>query len=51
MTLLSEVVKEEIFLQAAERRGMQVSQKDIESEDEKLLAIAAWLEHRLATKP
>lgn len=37
MTLLSEVVKEEIFLQEAERRGMQVSQKDIESEVEKLL--------------
>lgn len=37
MTLLSEVVKEEIFLQEAERRNMKVEKKEIESEVEKLL--------------
>ncbi|MEE3198769.1 MAG: peptidylprolyl isomerase [Planctomycetota bacterium] len=37
MTLLSEVIKEEIFLQEAERRELKVSKKEIESEVEELL--------------
>ena len=37
MTLLSEVIKEELFLQEAERRGLQVSGKDVESEVEAVL--------------
>jgi len=37
MTLLSEVIKEEIFLQEAERRGMKVEKEEIESEVEEIL--------------
>ncbi len=37
MTLLSEVIKEEIFLQEAERRGLKVSKEEIESEVEEIL--------------
>ncbi len=37
MTLLSEVIKEEIFLQEAERRELKVSKEEIESEVEELL--------------
>ena len=37
MTLLSEVIKEEIFLQEAERRDLKVSKEEIESEVEELL--------------
>ena len=37
MTLLSEVIKEEIFLQEAERRKLKVSREEIESEVEEIL--------------